>query len=74
MVDIEGMIKIQPISIFIDLGASLSYVSPRIVELCKLVQEKFNKLWLVQLATCTKCKVTGYVKNHELMDWIEKKV
>ena len=72
MVNIEGMIKFQPISIFIDSGAILSYISPRIVELCKLVQEIFYKLWSVQLATCTKCKVTGYVKNRELMDWIEK--
>ena len=43
MVEIEGMIKSQPISIVIDRGASLSYVSPRIVELCKLSQEKFEK-------------------------------
>ena len=32
MVEIKGMIKDQPISILIDPGASLSYVSPRIVE------------------------------------------
>ena len=55
MVEIEGMIKkIQPISIVINRGASLSYVSPRIVELCKLSQQKLEKSWLVQLATCTK--------------------
>ena len=51
MVKIEGMIKCQPISILIDPSASLSYVSPRIVELCKLQQDKFEKYWLVQLAT-----------------------
>ena len=43
MVEIEGMIKSQPISILIDLVASLSYVSPRIVELCKLALEKYEK-------------------------------
>ena len=53
MVEIEGMIKSQPISLLIDLGASLSYISPRIVELCKFVPEKFDKSWLVQLATST---------------------
>ena len=37
MAKIERMIKRQPISILIDRGASLSYVSPRIIELCKLV-------------------------------------
>ena len=36
MVEIEGMIKSHPISILIDPCASLSYVSPRIVEMCKL--------------------------------------
>ena len=44
MVKIEGMIKIQPISILIDPGESLSYLSPRIVEMCKLSQEKKWKI------------------------------
>ena len=43
MVEIKGMINIQTISILIDTGASLSYISPKIVELCKLVPEKFDK-------------------------------
>ena len=67
MVEIEGMIKSQIISIIIDLGASLSYVSPRIVELCKLVPEKIEKSWPVQLATGTKCKVTSYVKGCKIL-------
>ena len=37
------MIKEKPISILIDTGASLCYVSPRIVELYKLQQDKFEK-------------------------------
>ena len=36
MVEIEGIIKDKPISIMNDQGVSFSYVSPRIVELCKL--------------------------------------
>ena len=36
MVEIEGMIKDKPISILIDPGAILSYVSPRIEDLYKL--------------------------------------
>ena len=60
------MIKSQPISILIDRGASMSYVSPRIVELCKLVLENFDKSWLVQLATSTKGKVTKYVKDYHI--------
>ena len=58
MVKIEIMINNQPISILIDPGASLSYISPRVVDLCNLVHEMFDKLWLVQLGTGTKRKVT----------------
>ena len=42
-------------------------MTPRIVYLCKLVPEKFDKSWLVQLATGTKCKLTTFVKNCELL-------
>ena len=54
MVEIEGMMNNQPISILIDLGARLSYISPRIVYLCNLVPQNFDKAWIVQLATSTK--------------------
>ena len=47
MVEVEGTLKQIPISILIDLGASLSYVSPRIVEKCKLQKCKFQRSWLV---------------------------
>ena len=56
MVKIEGMINNQPITILIDPGASLIYISPRVVDLCNLVPEKFDKSWLVQLAIGTKTK------------------
>ena len=67
MVEIGGMIKSQPISILIDLGAIVSYISPRIMDLCKLVPKHFDKSWLVQLATTTKCKVSSLVKKCKLM-------
>ena len=54
MVEIEGMINNQPISILIDPGAILSYISPRIVDLCNLVPKTFDKSWIVQLAIGTK--------------------
>jgi hypothetical protein len=54
MVEIEGMINKKYVSILIDPGASLSYVSPTIVEDCKLNKVKHKKSWLVQLATGTK--------------------
>ena len=67
MVKIEGMINNQSISILIDLGAILSYISPRIVDLCQLVLENLDKSCLVQLATGTKQKVTSIVRNCKLM-------
>ena len=44
-------------------GAILSYISPRIVELYRLQQDKFEKSLLVQLAIGTKYKVTSFVKK-----------
>ena len=43
MVEVEGKINQIPISILIDLGASLSYISPNLVEKCKLSVEKFAR-------------------------------
>jgi len=47
MVEIEGMLNKKPVSILIDPGASLSYISPGIVEKCNLSLKKFEKSWLV---------------------------
>ena len=61
------MINNQPISILIDPSASLSYISPRVVDLCNLVHKKFDNSQLVQLATGTKRKVTIIVRNCKIM-------
>ena len=61
------MIKDKPISILIDLGASLSYLSPSIVKSCRLQLNKFKKSWMVQLAIETKRKVGNYVKDYEIL-------
>ena len=66
MVEIKGMIKNKPISILIDPGSSLRYVSPSIVESCYLHLKKFEKSWLVQLATGTKRKVVNYLEDCEI--------
>ena len=63
MMEVQGMIQNQSISILIDPGASLSYISPSIVEKCSLSLKKFEKSWLVELATGTKRKVVNYVEN-----------
>jgi hypothetical protein len=57
VVKMEGTISNHPVSILIDHGSNLSYVSPQIVEKCKLQQFKHVKSWLVQLANGTKIKV-----------------
>jgi len=67
MVSVEGMIKDKPISILIDPGASLNYVSPSIAENCKLQQNKFRKTWRVQQATGMKRNVVIYVKDCEVI-------
>jgi hypothetical protein len=58
VVEMEGMISNHIVSILIDRGSNLSYVSPQTVEKCKLRQMKHVKSWLVQLAIGTKIKVT----------------
>ena len=63
MVEVEGMVNQTPITILIDPGANLSYISPQIVEKCNLTIEKFDNSWLVQLATGEKRKVNCYVKE-----------
>ena len=50
MVEFEGKISNLSLAVLIDPGATLSYVSPKIVEQCKLQSEKFRNPWLVQLA------------------------
>jgi hypothetical protein len=58
VVEMEGMISNQLVSIFIDPGSNMSYVSPQTIKKCKLQQVKHAKSWLVQLAIRTKRKVT----------------
>ena len=47
MIELEGKFLSQLVSILVDPGASLSYVSPKLVEICKLKSQKFRNPWLV---------------------------
>ena len=67
MVEVQGMIQNQSVSMLIDRGAILSYISPNIVENWSLSLKEFEKYWLVQLATRTKRKVVNYVENCNLL-------
>jgi hypothetical protein len=57
----EGMISNHLVSILIDPGTNLSYVSPHIVDQCKLQLVKHVKSWLVQLDANTKIKVAEVI-------------
>ena len=58
MVEMEGKIDDQSVTFLTDLGASLSHISPQVVEKFNLKNKNFQQSWLVQLATGTKRKVT----------------
>ena len=47
VVEIGGKILYTQISILIDSGATLSYITPDVVELNKLKKQKHEKSWLV---------------------------
>jgi hypothetical protein len=47
MIEVEGKINDQPISILIDSGASHSYLDPNMVEIFQLPRSKLGKSWLV---------------------------
>ena len=63
IIEVEGNIYKQYISIFIDLGSTHRYISPKIVEMCEFNKTKHSKSWLVQLATKTKRKVSEMVEK-----------
>eukprot|EP00253_Pinus_taeda_P015743 PITA_15743 len=63
MVEFEGNISNLTVSVLIDPGATLSYVSPKVVEHCNLQSTKFKNPWLVQLATGAKRRVIAKIKH-----------
>jgi len=66
IVEVEGKIHDNCISILIDPGDIMSYVTPGLVELNKLKKVKNAKSWLVQLATQTKRKVINFILECEI--------
>lgn len=63
MIECEGMIANQPVSVLFDPGAKLSYVSPNIVESCQLQSNKFQKPWLVKLTIGENRRLTTKTKH-----------
>ena len=63
MIEVEGMINNQTITLLIYLGDSHSYIDPKMVEIFHLPRNKHGKYWLVQLATRAKRKFNEMVKS-----------
>jgi hypothetical protein len=63
MIEVEGMINNQPITILIDSGANHSYINPRMMEILHFPRSKHGKSWLVQLATEAKRRLVELVKS-----------
>ena len=47
MLEVEGKILNIHVSILIDLGSTLRYIAPKVVEKCKLSKEKQKNAWFV---------------------------
>jgi hypothetical protein len=60
VVEIEGKINNTHIYVLIDPGATLSYITPGIVDSNKLKKTRHAKSWLVQLATWNKKKSSRF--------------
>jgi hypothetical protein len=65
VVEIEGKINNTRIYVLIDPGATLSYITPDVVESNKIKKLKHTKSWLVQLAIGTKRKVVDFISDFE---------
>ena len=63
MVEVEGNLNQTPISILIDPGSSLNYISPDLVAKWNLSIEKYENSWLVQQATGDKRKLISFIKD-----------
>ena len=61
VVDVQGKINNTLVSVLINLGATLSYVAPGVVDSNKLKKIRHEKSWLVQLAIGTKRKVIDFI-------------
>jgi hypothetical protein len=69
MIEVEGKIDNQPLSILIDYGAIHSYIDPNLVERFKLKECNHDKSCLVQLAIGTKRRINELVNDFPVNGW-----
>jgi len=62
IIEMDGMLCDQVVSILIDPRSNYSYINPVLVDNCGLRKEVHAKSWLVQLATSTKKRVHHWVR------------
>ena len=62
IIEMEGKLCDQVVSILIDPRSNYSYVNPDPMDKCGLNKEVHAKYWLVQLATSTKKRVHHWVR------------
>ena len=67
MVEVEGEIAKQAISILIDPRSTHNYITPRLVEIGTLKKSKHRRSWLVQLAIGIKNKFSEVVTKCPLV-------
>jgi hypothetical protein len=63
MIEVEGKINNEPITILIDSGDSHSYINANIIEIFYLQRIKHNKSWLFQSTMGAKRKINELVKD-----------
>jgi hypothetical protein len=66
IVEVEGNVNNNNISILIDPGDTLSYITPGVVHSNNLKKIKHTKYWLFQIAIGKKRKVTNFISDCEL--------
>ena len=64
--EIEGTISNRSLSILIDPGDTLSYITPKMMENFNLTKVRHAKPWSIQLATRAKRKVTEFITDCEI--------
>jgi hypothetical protein len=75
MIEVEGKIDNQPITILIDYVDSHSPIDPNLVERFKLKRCKHEMYWLIQLAIGTKKKIDALVRDYPMnMNGVNTKV
>ena len=67
VVEVEGKITKQTVSVLIDPRSTQSYITPRIVDICSFKKLKHSKSWLVQLASGTKRKYSEVEEKFPLV-------